>query len=267
MGLAFGIQSHPYLEACRYSIHTRMPGLDRTRPMHQMLRPAWRALRAPTLAAQRLLFTMIFDRSCRCHWGTTLAVAVAMMLLTWLEVQSRPYHTGTVNQVTDLALVEVLFDGSIWVPISAISGVLLAALCFRKFCTMPGPKSGGGRGYSFRCLKWLLLLLVVSSQTASVSGVKVDASVAQQASRVSSDTKHGSSFVNAPSTAVWSQARKRSFKRACTRAARNPEQRAMYRRQWIKAGDGLKGRAAQAADVTQSSSASDCASLTGTAAD
>ena len=85
--------------------------------------------------------------------------------------------------------------------------------------------------------------------------MKVDASVAQQASRVSSDTKHGSSFVNAPSTAVWSQARKRSFKRACTRAARNPEQRAMYRGRWITAGDGLKGRAAQAADVTQSSSA------------
>ena len=181
MGLALGLQSHPYLEA-RRSIPTRMPGLDRTRPMHQRLRSAWRALSAPTLAAQRLLFTMIFDRSCRCHWGTTLAVAV--MLLTWLEVRPRPYHTGTVNQVTDLALVEVLFDGSLWVPLSAISGVLLTALCFRQLCTMPGPKSGGGRGYSFRCLKWLLLLLVVSSQTASVSGVKVDASVAQQASRV-----------------------------------------------------------------------------------
>ena len=162
---------------------------------------------------------------------------VAMMLRTWLEVQSQPYHTSIVNQVTELAFVEVPFDGSIWVPVTVISGVLLAALSFRKYCTMPGPKSGGGRGHSFRCLKWLLLLLVVSSQTASVSGVKVDASVAQQASRVSSDTKHGSSFVNAPSTAVWSQARKRSFKRACTHAARNPEQRA------------------QAADVTQSSSA------------
>ena len=252
MGLALGMQSHPYLEACR-SIHIRMPGLDRTRPMHQRLRSAWRALSAPTLAVQRLVLTMNFGRSCRYHWGA--ALAVAMMLLTWLEVQPRPYHAGTVDQVTNLALVEVLFDGSIWVPLSAISGVLLAALCFRQFCAMPGPKSGGGRGYSFRCLKWLLLLLVVSSQTASVSGVKVDASVAQQASRVSSDTKHGSSFVNAPSTAVWSKTRKRSFKRACTRAARNPDQRALYRGRWIKAGDGLKGRAAQAADVTQSSSA------------
>ena len=167
----------------------------------------------------------------------------------------QPYHTGTVNLVTDLALVEVLFAGSLWVPLSAIQWRSLMALCFRQLCTMPDPKSGGGRGYSFRCLKWLLLLLVVSSQTASVSGVKVDASVAQQASRVSSDTKHGSSFVNAPSTAVWSKTRKRSFKRACTRAARNPEQRAMYRGRWIKAGDGLKGRAAQAADFTQSSSA------------
>ena len=252
MGLALGLQSHPYLEA-RRSIPTRMPGLDRTRPMHQRLRSAWRALSAPTLAAQKLLFTMIFDRSCRCHWSTILAVAV--MLLTWLEVRPQPYHTDTVNQMTNLALVEVLFAGSLWVPLSVISGVLLTALCFRQLCTMPGPKSGGGRGHSFRCLKWLLLLLVVSSQTASVSGVKVDASVAQQASRVSSDTKHGSSFVNAPSTAVWSKTRKRSFKRACTRAARNPEQRAMYRGRWIKAGDGLKGRAAQAADSAQSSSA------------
>ena len=139
MGLALGLQSHPYLEA-RRSIPTCMPGLDRTRPMHQRLRSAWRALSAPTLAAQKLLFTMIFDRSCCCHWDTILAVAV--MLFAWLEVRPQPCHTDTVNQVTDLALVEVLFAGSLWVPLSVISGVLLTALCFRQLCTMPGPKSG-----------------------------------------------------------------------------------------------------------------------------
>ena len=74
---------------------------------------------------------MFFCRSCICHWGTAL-VTVAMMLRAWLEVQSQPYHTTIVNQVTELASVEVPFDGSIWVPISVISGVLLAALSFRK---------------------------------------------------------------------------------------------------------------------------------------
>ena len=182
MGLALGLQSHPCQEAYRHPAHARIPGFAHTRPMTKRLRPARLALRAPTLATQWLFFTMIFCRSRLCHWVTTLG-AVALMLLTW--------HTSTGNQVTDLAFVEVQVDGTIWVPISVVSGILLAALSFHKFWTMPGPKSGGGRGYSFRCLKWLIPLLVVSSQLTSVSGVKVDASVAQHASGVSSTRNMG----------------------------------------------------------------------------
>ncbi|OLP77079.1 putative 149 kDa protein [Symbiodinium microadriaticum] len=72
------------------------------------------ALPVPLYVASPMPGSDTIHRSCRYHWGA--ALAVAMMLLTWLEV---------------------LFDGSIWVPLSAISGVLLAALCFRQFCAMP----------------------------------------------------------------------------------------------------------------------------------
>ena len=61
MGLSLGVQSHPYLEACRYSVHARIPGLNRTRPMNPRLRPEWLALRAPTLAAQKLLIMICFS--------------------------------------------------------------------------------------------------------------------------------------------------------------------------------------------------------------
>ena len=141
MGLSLGVQSHPYLEARRYSVHACIPGMHRTRPMNPRLRPEWLALRALTLAARKILSMMFFCRSCLSHWSTAL-VLVAMTLRAWLEVQSQPHHASILNQATELAFVEVPFDGSIWVPISVIGGALLAALRFRKYCTMPGPKSG-----------------------------------------------------------------------------------------------------------------------------
>ena len=132
--------------------------------------------------------------------------------------------------------------------------------CLPRLSTMSGPKSGQHCRTLLSCPRSLFALLIVWAQMHAVSGVRVGASVSQQAPGVSPSIHHReislgeakTGTYHEPNPSTWRPVRKRAYRRAIARARRNPDRRALYRGGTIYVADNPTGRAEHAAKTVTS---------------